>query len=159
MTTFHDTRGRAWDLRLTIGTARRVQDATGVNLLEPEVGDPPLLTRLGTDEMLLARVICAMLGDQFERYDLDEAAVYDAFDGKTILAAQDAFYEELIDFFRQRGRATRASAVERQRTLLAKADRAGEARIERIDLDGVVDSAMSRAESGGMSGCSPEPPG
>ena len=38
------------------------------------------------------------------------------FDGATLLAAQKAFYEELVDFFRSRGRADRARAVETQAT-------------------------------------------
>jgi hypothetical protein len=38
-TTFTDNRGRKWDLALTIGGARRIQQATGVNILA--LNDPP----------------------------------------------------------------------------------------------------------------------
>jgi len=42
-------------------------------LLQPEAGDPPLLTRLGTDEMLLGEVLCAMLEGQFVTHKVTEA--------------------------------------------------------------------------------------
>jgi hypothetical protein len=160
MQTFKDTEGREWKLRLTIGTAQRVQETCGVNLLEPEVGNPPLLTRLGTDEMLLANVICAMLGRQFEEKDLDAADVREAFDGDTILAAQTAFYAELQDFFHQRGRRERAKAVAKQAALIEKAVQAAEAKIDQINVDNVVDQAMTDGTVGTvgeMSGSSPEP--
>jgi hypothetical protein len=156
MQTFKDTEGREWKLRLTIGTAQRVQEACGVNLLEPEFsqkdGEPPLLTRLGTDEMLLANVICAMLARQFNEKGLDAEDVREAFDGDTILAAQTAFYGELQDFFRQRGRAERAKAVAKQAALIERAVLAAEAKIDAIDVETVVQEI-----DGAMSGSLPEP--
>lgn len=90
---------------LSSGTLRlAVKEQLGVDLLQPEAGDPPLLTRLGTDEMLLGEVLCAMLQQQFETQGVTAEEVRDGFDGQTLLAAQKAFYEELIDFFRSRGR-------------------------------------------------------
>ncbi|RKY23044.1 MAG: hypothetical protein DRP83_09905, partial [Planctomycetota bacterium] len=111
MKTFKDSTGRGWKISLTLGSAMAVKDALGVDLLQPEQGDPPLLTRLGTDEMLLGEVICALLADQFEANGVDGSEVRRAFDGATMLAAQTAFYDELIDFFRSRGRTDRSTAV------------------------------------------------
>ncbi|NLF31494.1 MAG: hypothetical protein GX591_11495, partial [Planctomycetes bacterium] len=68
MKTFTDAAGRTWTLTLNLGTAMAVKEALGVDLLQPETGDPPLLTRLGTDEMLLGEVLCAMLAGQFETH-------------------------------------------------------------------------------------------
>ena len=112
MKTFVDTAGRAWTLSLTLGSAMRVKDTLGVDLLQPEVGEPPLLTRLGTDEMMLGEVICSLLAGQFEACSVTEQQVREAFDGKTLLAAQKAFYEELVDFFRKLGRTDLAKAVD-----------------------------------------------
>ena len=61
MKTFTDAAGRTWTLALTLGTAMKVKAKLDIDLLQPEAGDPPLLTRLGTDEMLLGEVLCAML--------------------------------------------------------------------------------------------------
>ena len=46
MQVFKDNANRDWSLSLTIGTAMKVKDQLGVDLLQPEVGEPPLLTRL-----------------------------------------------------------------------------------------------------------------
>lgn len=143
MKTFNDAAGRTWTLALNLGTAMAVRDKLGIDLLQPEQGDPPLLTRIGTDEMLLGQVVFALLEKQFESQHITEAEVYAAFDGETILAAQTAFYEELLNFFRSRHRPDRAKAVQKQLHLIAAATKAAETTIDRLDIDKAVDGAMS----------------
>jgi len=143
MKTFTDTAGRTWTLSLTLGTAMAVKAKLDVDLLQPEAGDPPLLTRLGTDEMLLGEVLCAMLEKQFETHKVTDDDVRAAFDGQTLLAAQKAFYEELIDFFRSRGRNDRAKAVAKQMAMIDAAVTAIETRIDGIDVDETIAGAMS----------------
>jgi hypothetical protein len=147
--TFTDAAGRTWTLALNLGTALKVRDALDVDLLQPEQGDPPLLTRLGTDELLLGQVICCLLTDQLEAHKVTEADVRAGFDGQTLLAAQTAFYEELVGFFRSRGRTDRARAVETQSRVIIEAVKAIEKRIEALDVD--------QAIRGALSGPSPEP--
>ncbi len=149
MKTFKDSTGRDWKISLTLGSAMAVKDLLGVDLLQPEQGDPPLLTRLGTDEMLLGEVLCALLADQFEANGVDGPEVRRAFDGKTLLAAQTAFYDELIDFFRSRGRTDRSTAVAKQAEMIKLAVAKLQANIESIDAAEVI--------SGAMSGSSPAP--
>ena len=165
MHTFTDTAGRIWTLSLTLGSAIRVKDTLGIDLLQPEVGDSdsggPLLTRLGTDEMLLGEVICCLLAPQIEAHQITEQQVRDSFDGGTLLAAQRAFYAELVDFFQGRGRGDRAKAVAAQASLIETAVKAIETRIEAIDPREMVHQAIegSSAEAalirGRTSGSSP----
>ncbi|MCD4823211.1 MAG: hypothetical protein K8S55_01275 [Phycisphaerae bacterium] len=143
MKTFTDAAGRTWTINLTLGTAMAVKDKLDIDLLQPEAGDPPLLTRLGTDEILLGEVLCALLEDQFEAHKVTAADVRNAFDGQTILAAQKAFYEELVDFFQSRGRADRAKAVATQMKMIDAAVTAIETRIDNLDVDAIVSGAMS----------------
>ena len=143
MKTFTDAAGRTWTLALTLGTAMKVKAKLDIDLLQPEAGDPPLLTRLGTDEMLLGEVLCAMLDGQFETHKVTEDDVRAAFDGNTLLGAQKAFYEELIDFFRSRGRNDRAKAVAKQMAMIDAAVTAIETRIDGIDIDETIRGAMS----------------
>ncbi len=143
MKVFNDAAGRTWTIALNLGSAMQVKDKLGIDLLRPEDGDPPLLTRLGTDEMLLGEVLCALLGPQFEKHNVTDADVRMAFDGATLLAAQKAFYEELIDFFRCRGRTDRAKAVTAQMQLIDKATNAIEEKIQAMDLDKLIDGALS----------------
>ena len=142
MKTFADATGRTWTLTLNLGTAMAVKAKLDIDLLQPEAGDPPLLTRLGTDEMLLGEVLCAMLEGQFVTHKVTDDDVRSGFDGQTLLAAQKAFYEELIDFFRSRGRNDRAKAVAKQMAMIDAAVTAIETRIDGIDPRKMVDEAM-----------------
>lgn len=149
MKTFRDSTGRGWEISLTLGSAIKVKSKLGVDLLQPEEGDPPLLTRLGTDEMLLAEVICCLLESQFEKHGVSEDDIMDCFDGETLLASQKAFYEELVDFFLKRGRTDRAKAVSKQTALIDLAIATAGKQIDAVDLEKLM--------CGKMSGESPEP--
>ena len=148
MKTFNDAAGRTWTLSLTLGTAMAVKAKLDIDLLQPESGDPPLLTRLGTDELLLGEVLCALLEGQFEAHKVTADDVRAAFDGQTLLAAQKAFYEEMIDFFRSRGRNDRAKAVAKQMAMIEAAVTAVETRIDALDIDQAIRGAMSGASPG-----------
>ena len=149
MHSFKDCKGREWEISLTLGSAMAVRDAIGVDLLSPEQGDPPLLTRLGTDELLLGQVIAALLAKQIEASQYDAPDVLDAFDGETLGKAHTAFYEELRGLFQSRGRKDRATAVEKQMAMLDAAIEAVSARLDAVNVDAAV--------AGAMSGESPEP--
>jgi len=150
MKTFSDAAGRTWTLALTLGTAMHVKAKLDIDLLQIESGDPPLLTRLGTDEMLLGEVLCALLDPQFEAHKVTAEEVRNAFDGRTLLAAQKAFYEELIDFFQSRGRTDRAKAVAKQMNLIQAAIAAIETRIDGIDVEATIAGVMSGASPGDL---------
>ena len=142
MKTFTDNAGRAWTLSLTIDAAKRVKGLLDVNLLELEAGDPPLLTRLGTDVILLCDVIFALVKPQADAAGVTDEQFGAALGGETILAAQTAFYEELVDFFRKLGRTDLAKAVDAQRRMIDLAVRRIETRIDRLDLEAAVESTL-----------------
>jgi hypothetical protein len=142
MKTFKDTKNRQWELSLTLGIVKRVKDALGVDLLQPESGDPPTLTRLGTDELLLAEVIVNLLYDQFDRHLMEADEIYDAFDGATLHAAHSTFYEEWIDFFLRLGRPERVRAIQKQQKMIEAGIRAVELRVDQLDVDLVVSAIM-----------------
>ena len=143
MRTFKDAAGRNWTVAINLGVAMSVKAQLGVDLLQPEVGDPPLLTRLGTDELLLGEVLCAVLQNQFEANKVTEEDVRNSFDGGTLLRAQQAFYEELVDFFQSRGRKDRARAVQTQAKMIEAAVAAADAKIAAIDVEQTIRGAMS----------------
>ena len=134
MREFTDTTGRKWRIALTLGSAMQVKSALEVDLLAPEAGDPPLLTRLATDEFLLGKVILCLLSGQFEACQMTEADVLASFDGATLLAAQEAFFGDLTDFFQSRGRLDRAAAVRKQSALMQAAIQQATAEVQAITL-------------------------
>ena len=143
MKTFNDAAGRTWTVSINIGTVMRVKDELDLDLLQPESGETPVLTRLGTDEILLARTIATILEKQFETHEVDEGDIYTAFDGETLLAAQTAFYEELIVFFQKSGRTERATAVRKQQALIAAGVRVAEEEINALDVEETIRGAFS----------------
>lgn len=148
MKTFTDAAGRNWTIALNLGTAKAIRDKLGVDLLQPEAGDTPLLTKLGTDELLLGEVLCGMLENQFDVHNVSEDDVRASFDGATILAAQEAFYGELVDFFHQRGRTDLEKAVAKQAEMIKKAIELADAKISAIDVEKVINEAIPGATSG-----------
>ena len=166
MREFKDAVGRTWELAVTIGAAKRIKDKLGVDLLQlnlPAEGDDrPILTRLGMDELLLGEIICCLIGEaQFEKQDVTADQVVDAFDGKTVLAAQKAFYEELLDFFRQRGRKFMATAIEKQVATIDAAAKKAETILADLDPETLIsvpeslNSVPESLTSGKMFGESP----
>ena len=142
MKTFTDNAGRTWTISLTLDAAKRVKGLLTVNLLELEAGDPPLLTRLGTDVILLCDVIFALVKPQADAAGVTDAQFGAALGGEVILAAQTAFYEELVDFFRKLGRSDLAKAVSAQRRMIDLAVQRIETRIDRLDLEAVIDKTL-----------------
>jgi len=159
MKTFTDSAGRTWTVALTIDAAKRVKGLLDVNLLELEAGDPPLLTRLGTDVILLCDVIFALVKPQADAAGVSDQEFAAALGGDVVLAAQTAFYEELVDFFRKLGRGDLAKAVDAQRRLIDLAVRRIETRIERLDLEAAVESTLGEPSTSSppSSGSTPAP--
>jgi len=149
MKTFVDSTGRAWTISMTIGEAARLRDALKVNILSPELDD--VLVRLVTDDLFLFEVLNVLLLPQMEKYDIAAEEVRSLFDGGTLLRAHTALYEELLDFFRQRGRADRAQMVLTQTKLLDEGIHQAQSQLEEMDVVKTV--------SGLMSGKSQEPSG
>lgn len=151
MKTFTDANGRSWTLTLNLGTAMTVKSRLDIDLLQPEAprkgeaNGEPVLTLLGTDEMLLGEVLCVMLEGQFIKHGVTEEDVRNCFDGQTLLAAQKAFYEELIDFFRGRGRNDRAKAVAKQMAMINAAVSAVETKLDAINIEETILGVMSGA--------------
>ena len=150
MKTFTDSAGRTWSISLTIDAAKRVRSLLDVNLLEPEGGEPPLLTRLGTDEILLCDVIYCLIKPQADQQGVSDEQFGQSLGGAAVLAAQQAFYEELIDFFRQRSRPDRARAVEAQMKMIALAVAKIETHLDQLDIEAELDATF-----GSLSGSSP----
>ncbi len=147
MRTFTDSAGRTWTVSLTLDSVKRVRDLLGVNLLELDQGEPPLLTRLGTDVILLCDVIFAILKPQADAAGVSDAEFGAALGGEVIMAAQKAFYEELVGFFRQLGRGDLARAVEAQQRMILLAVAAVERRIEGVDVEGEIEKTLGNWSS------------
>ena len=147
MKIFNDTAGRTWTIALTIDAAKLVKGLLYVTLLELEAGDPPLLARLGTDVILLCDVIFALVKSQADTAGVTDEQFGAALGGDAILAAQTAFYEELVHFFRGLGRSDLAKAVEAQRRMIELAVVRIGARIENLDLEAMIATPLGESST------------
>jgi hypothetical protein len=174
MKTFTDNAEHTWTISLTLDAAKRVKGLLGVNLLELDRGDPPLLTRLGTDVILLCDVIFALIKPQADQQNVTDEQFGAALGGEAILAAQTAFYEELVDFFRKAGRGDLARITAAQKRMIDLTVQKMETgaditeaklrdRVETVDLEAEVDRAIAEelgepsTSSPALSGSTPAP--
>ena len=139
MKAFTDSAGKTWSISMTIDSVKRVRDLLNVNLVEPEAGDPPLLTRLGTDEILLCDVVFCLIKPQADTLGVSDEDFGRALGGDAILAAQTALYEELVDFFLKRGRPDRAKAVAAQKKMIEMAIERVKIKLEAMDPQAEID--------------------
>ena len=144
MKSFTDTESREWTLSLTIDSVKRVRALLDVNLLELEAGNPPLLTRLGTNVILLCDVIFVLVKPQADAAGVTDEQFGAAMGGDAILAAQAAFYDEIIDFFRRLSRGDLVKAVEAQRRMIDLAVARIEMKIGALDLEAAVNSTLGK---------------
>lgn len=154
MRTFTDNASRTWTIAVTVDAIKRVEGLiAGVNLANLMVGDPPLLTRLETDIVLLCDVIFALVKPQADQLNVSDEEFGRAMGGDAIRAAHDAFWEELIDFFRQLRRTDTARAIKKQISLVEATVAAIEQRVETLDTETVIQAAL-----GGSAGSWPASP-
>jgi len=147
MKTFTDSTGKTWTISLTIDAAKRVKGLAGVNLLDLTAGEPPLLTRLGTDVILLCDVLYCLVKPQADAAGVTDEQFGSALGGEAILAAQTAFYEELVDFFHKAGRGEVARAVQTQRRMIDLTIQRIETRIEHMDIETMLDAALGKSST------------
>ena len=133
MTTFKNAAGVAIELRVHTGTAKRVREATGVDLFEWGMHSPDdeptetLLFRLRADPILLADIIWAIVRPP-DASPADEDAFLAALNGDALWRAREALEEEIVNFTRgperarlEKVRQTVAKLMDRTLAMVTKA--------------------------------------
>lgn len=139
-TTFTDTKGRTWDVSLTMGAARRVERSDFSEITDRKVSilkiDRDLFMSLLSDGPLAMAVVWAIIQPQVQEVlmelpeDQREEEFLDALDGPAVEAAREALWGALIGFFPEH-----RTALSTCRTKWKKAvDRVGRS-LEELDPD------------------------
>lgn len=104
-TTFTDTAGGTWRVRLTLGLLGRIRRELGFNLGKI-LADPQLLAQFETevlgDPETFGSIVWLLVEDQAKAAGVDQEAFYAAFDGDTVIAASAAIVGAVSDFTRPR---------------------------------------------------------
>lgn len=141
---FIDKKGRAWDVTLTLGGARRI-DASDFSeittkkfsILRP---DKDLLSDVLADTPLLFAIVWALVQPQAAAISVDEGEFLDGLDGQAIQAGREAFWGAVSDFFPEHGTAlsTLLSQYQKAARRIAAEVAAMETEIEAVVNDEVT---------------------
>ena len=99
MAKFTDHTGHEWKLLLTYGSAKRVKDATGVNLAVAGSGNAEWVNLLFDDPGKIVGVLWELCEEQARAANVTAEQFGERFDGATLSAAGDALMEAVADFF------------------------------------------------------------
>lgn len=105
MRKFKDRLDREWTLEINVSAVRRVERATGINLLkilDKSEDGWTLLGRIGADPVMLIDILFALVKADADKAGVDQDSFDRAFSGDVLLAAHQAFVEELTLFFPDR---------------------------------------------------------
>ena len=142
MRTFKDNTGREWQIALSIGSAKRIKDALGIDLL-----DPSGVQRLADSPYDVANTLFVLCQEQATAAGISDEQFGGKLSGDSIDDATDALMLEIVDFFPKRQR-------EALRTLLAKLGTAKDAaanlattKVNSPQMDQAIQRAMQKAEA------------
>ena len=144
MKTFSDNAGRLWVVSLNIDTVKRVRSLLEVDLLQ--VVEGKLLERLVADPVLLCDILFVICKTEADARNVTDEDFGRGLAGDAIDAATKALLEELVDFFPLGKRRLLGKALEKLRTLEARALTLAEQRLDSPELEKKVAAILDRAE-------------
>jgi hypothetical protein len=145
MKTFTDNAARAWTIQVNVDALKRVKSLLEVDLMEAV--DGKLLERLLDEPVLLCDIIYALCKPQADAAGVKDEDFGRAMAGDAIDLATQALLEELVDFFPARRRALLTKVLDKLRKLDSLALATVTDRIEKIDLDKVMSSAVAQLDN------------
>lgn len=152
---FKDAAGREWQIRMSIGQARKLKDDIGIDVLDG--GDS--LSKLATDPYTTANCLYILCESQANESGVSDEQFGESLAGDVIDSATEALLAELVDFFPKRQR-------EALRTMLAKlngmqeaAAKMGTEKLNSKAMDELIEKELAKASqeidammAGGSSG-------
>jgi hypothetical protein len=150
--TFTDNTGRAWTVPFNVNVKRRVQQLTGVDLLE--VIEGKLIEELMSDPEKLVNVIHAVCEPEAKAAGVTDEQFGERLTGDAIDGATAALMEALVDFFPRARRETIRRAVGKAREIETQASAMAIEKIDSLDVQSLLRKAL-----GDYASSSPQSPG
>ena len=154
MTTFTDKQKKTWSLELTVGSARRVKNETGVNLLnmislEPDgKASTAELEKLIEDPFALVNVLFTLCAKQAEESGVSGEDFAERFDADVIMAATNALIEEIINFSPAAKRRALTKFYQTAQRIAAEQEKELEKILNDETLDEKIEEEMKRSFTG-----------
>lgn len=121
MKQFADSNGQVWPLTVNGYTVKRCRDLLSIDIGEPTSGDPPLLTRLGTDLVFLVDLLYVVCKPKADELGLTDIQFAERLEGDSLQLAYSAWMEEWRDFFQKLRQPHKARAIAEQTEMVARA--------------------------------------
>jgi len=153
MKTFKDNAGRAWTVTVNVDAIKRVRSLLDVNLMDAV--DGKLLERLVSDPVLLCDVIYVLCKPEADQKNVTDEDFGRSMAGDAIEHATTALLEELVDFFPLGKRRLLTKALDKLKTLEAKALEVAEKRLDSPELEAEMEAALNGIGDSSLK--SPEP--
>jgi len=173
MSQFQDSHGEQWPIRITIGTAIRVKNLLGIDLLQPLEAPPkkgeelaegasaladdeqlPLLTRIHLDPILLCNLLYVVVKPDAEQRQISDEAFAERLSGEALHAAYEALMESWSDFFQGLNRPEIVRAISKYREVTRRAYELGGQLIDSDEFNEQIEQELQKIP-GSLSGSSP----
>ena len=148
MKTFKDNAGRSWTITVNVDAIKRVRSLLEVNLMEAVEGK--LLEQLVSDPVLLCDIIYVLCKPEAESQQISDEDFGRSMAGDAVEHATTALLEELVEFFPLPKRRLLTKALDKLKTLEAKALEVAEKRLDSPELEAEMEAALR--ELGASSG-------
>lgn len=131
---------RQFQIELTIGAARRIKSACGVDLLNPAAvrDGVPLFTQLYTDIVLFVDVLYVLCVPDGSMADEEFANELPA----TWIECRDAFFAEWVDFFHRNGLRDKKTQLVKALEAVVEGLKVTEERLMQVDVAGKTREAV-----------------
>lgn len=141
--TFTDSLGKEWSVALTLSAAKRI-DASDLTLVYPKPisflnearADSDFFENVWNDNGLAMALVWVLVKPQADLEQIDEDAFCERLDGRSLNAAKDALWEEIMDFFPHK-----RTVLSRLKSLYQKAHQ-----LASDKLDGREDQILSQLD-------------
>lgn len=163
MKQFTDSKGKTWELSLTIGSCKRVKDVLNFDLLHPEKPSDPnddesngaYIDRIENDPFFILNIIKVVCDESVEKNgygNLKEDKFYDLFDGQSFQDAVNAFQAEYEDFFQRIGKPAQNKYLKMAWEIKQAKEDLLAARFSELNLKKLLEEEMEKLTSGEQSG-------
>lgn len=151
MKTFKDRQGKTWEISIDVAALKRVKGVLDLDLTAVIEGD--LIKRLSSDVILLCDVIYVLCQPQAEEHfgENSDEQFGRSLDADCFAEAEEAFWAELVNFFRSRGgnwiSRMRQKVAETQAKALEVTERKATKHLDEMleDLDEFLDKRLRTA--------------
>lgn len=147
MKKFKDCAGRDWTLDVNCASLKRVRKMLDVDLTQLDQGNPPLCLQLERDPVLVCDVLYVLLEPDVKAANLTDEDFGKGLGKEGLKEGRKALAEELTDFFQQLGLKEQVTLLQTQSTFMDKVRSRSVSRLEKLDLDALINTAEQQAQA------------